>query len=367
MGREVASAVSRWLHLVDHPASPRIVAVCDVAPAALDWYRERLPSVEQATQDHRELLANPDVDAVYCAVPHHLHRDLYIDVIRSGKHLLGEKPFGIDLAANRAILEAAATRPDLVVRCSSEFPFFPGAYQIAGWVGAGRFGRIIEVEAGMWHSSDLDPHKPINWKRRAVTNGAYGCLGDLGMHVVHMPFRFGWVPRTVRALLSDIVRERPDADGRMVPCDTWDNAILACEVSTGDQEFPMLLSTKRIAPGHGNTWFLRVLGTRFSAYFSTRNPKCLGTLDYVPGGEQRWASLDAPYRSAYPTVSGAIFEFGFSDAILQMLAAFCEEVVNPERMSQPFPCATPQETALSHQLFTAALRSQAEARVVPVG
>jgi predicted dehydrogenase len=366
MGREFASAVSRWLHLLDHPALPRIVAVCDTDPAVLDWYRTQLPGPLQTTTDHRELLANGDVDAVYCAVPHHLHQRVFTDVIAAGKHLLGEKPFGIDLAANRAILETIAAHPNLLVRCSSEIPYFPGAYQIGRWCEEGRFGRIIEVEAGMWHSSDLDPGKQINWKRRAATNGVYGCMGDLGMHVVHLPFRFGWVPKTVRALLSDIVTERPDAEGRMIPCDTWDNAILACEVVTEQQRFPMLLSTKRIAPGHGNTWFVRVMGSRFSAQFSTRNPKRLLTLDYTPGGEQAWAAVDAPYRSAYPTVSGAIFEFGFSDAILQMIAAFCDEVVNRERMRQPFHCATPEEAGQSHLLFTAALRSQAGSEVVQV-
>lgn len=366
MGREFASAVSRWLHLLDHPALPRIVAVCDRDPAVLSWYREGIPTLRQTTDDHRELLANPEVDAVYCAVPHHLHQEIYRDILEAGKHLLGEKPFGIDLPANRAIMEAIAEHPGLLARCSSELPFFPGAYQIARWVSEGRFGRILEVEAGMWHSSDLDPQKPINWKRRAQTNGEYGCLGDLGMHVVHMPFRFGWRPRTVRALLSDIVPERPDADARMVACDTWDNAILACDVATEDQEFPMLLSTKRIAPGHANTWFIRIMGSRFSAEFSTRNPKCLLSLAYTPGGEQAWSSADAPYRSAYPTVSGAIFEFGFSDAILQMVAAFCDELVSRDRMRQPFHCATPEEAAQSHLLFTAALRSQATSGVVRV-
>lgn len=138
------------------------------------------------------------------------------------------------------------------------------------WVNEGRFGKIIEVEAGFWHSSDLDPTKPINWKRRIATNGEYGCMGDLGMHVMHLPLRFGWKPKNVRSLLSDIVHERPDGNGSKQPCETWDNAILACEVETGDARFPMMLSMKRIAPGHANTWFIRIQGTDFSAEFSTK-------------------------------------------------------------------------------------------------
>jgi predicted dehydrogenase len=366
MGREFASAAARWCHLLDLDYSPRIVAVCSRTTASQAWFQHNVPGIHLATTDYRELLADPDVDAVYCAVPHDLHAQMYVDTIAAGKHLLGEKPFGIDIEANRAILDAVDRRPDVLVRCASQFPFFPGAYRIAKWASEGRFGQILEVEAGFWHSSDLNPQKPINWKRRIATNGAYGCMGDLGMHVAHIPFRAGWRPKNVRALLSKIVTERPGPDGGMVPCETWDNATLACEVETEDQAFPMLLSTKRISPGHANTWFIRVLGTSLSAEFSTQNPKQIRTLPYTAGGEQAWHVLDVPHQSAYPTITGGIFEFGFSDAILQMWAAFCDELVHGSGMRQSFYCATPAETAYSHKLFTAALASQQSTQTIEV-
>jgi predicted dehydrogenase len=371
MGREFASAAARWLHLDAAKSAggldvePRVTGVCSRTPASMAWFQRNIPTVRLATTDYRELLADPEIDAIYCAVPHDLHEQIYIDTIRAGKHLLGEKPFGIDLAANEAILHAAADHPEVFVRCASEFPFYPGAYHIGKWAREGRFGTIIEVEAGFWHSSDLNPEKPINWKRRIETNGEYGCMGDLGLHVVHMPFRFGWRPRNVRALLSKIVTERPDGQGGMAPCETWGNAHLACEAESGTQSFPMLLSTKRIAPGHGNTWFIKVTGTELSAAFSTQNPKQLIYLPYTPGDEQAWRTLDLPHSSAYPTITGSIFEFGFSDAIVQMWAAFCDELVHGETR-QPFHCATPEETHLSHRLFTAALDSQRTGQTVSV-
>lgn len=372
MGREFASAAARWCHLLDLDFEPRIVAICSRTEASMAWFERNVPTISLATTDHRQLLDGARVDAVYCAVPHNLHERFYIDIIEAGKHLLGEKPFGIDMAANRAIQAAIDAHPEVLVRCASEFPFFPGAYQIGQWARErggpygriGRFGRIIEVEAGFWHSSDLNPEKPINWKRRIATNGEYGCMGDLGMHVVHLPFRLGWRPRNVRALLSKIVHERPDGQGGMAPCETWDNATLACEVQTGAGDFPMLLSTKRIAPGHGNTWFIRVIGTEFSASFTTQNPKQFAMMPYAPGDEQAWRTVDLPYRSAYPTITGSIFEFGFTDAILQMWAAFCDELVNGPAMAQTFYCATPNEAHASHELFTAALQSQRTGQTV---
>ena len=175
---------------------------------------------------------------------------------------------------------------------------------------------------------------------------------------------FGWKPRSVRALLSKIVNERPGPDGQMVPCETWDNAILACDVMTDKQAFPMILSTKRIAPGHANTWFLRINGTTLSAEFTTKNPKQLAWLPYTPGDEQIWHVMDVPYQSAYPSITGAIFEFGFSDSILQMWAAFCDELAHGAHMQQPLHCVTPAEMHASHLLFTAALESQKHGQTI---
>ncbi|MHA0856370.1 Gfo/Idh/MocA family protein [Paenibacillus sp. CMAA1364] len=366
MGKEFASAAARWCHLTNIEAAPVITAVCDENPAATEWFVNNITSVKRSYKDYKELLKDPEVDAVYCAVPHHLHEQIYIDIIEAGKHLLGEKPFGIDQKANSAILAAVDRNPEVLVRCSSEFPFFPGAYQLGKWVREGRFGKIIEVEAGFWHSSDLDPNKPINWKRKEATNGEYGCMGDLGMHVLHLPLRFGWKPNNVRALLSKIVNERPDQTGKMVPCETWDNAILACEVNDPEMgTFPMVLSTKRIAPGHANTWFLRIHGTKFSAEFNTKNPKRITSLPYTPGAHQAWHVMDALHDTAYGSITGGIFEFGFSDSILQMWAAFCDELASGSS-KQPLHCATPHETAQSHALFTAALESAKTSNTVRI-
>jgi predicted dehydrogenase len=364
MGREFASNAARWIHLADAGARPQVVHVCDTNPDVLAWY-ERLDPAPRRTADWRELLADPEVEAVYCAVPHHLHAELYPAILDAGRHLLAEKPFGIDLPACDTIMAAVERHPDLLVRCSSEMPFFPGGQAVARWLAERRYGRILEIRSAFLHSSDLDPHKPINWKRMARFNGAYGCMGDLGMHALHLPLRFGFMPARVRAILSDVVTERPDGKGGMAPCDTPDNAVLLCDVEHDDgYGFPMRVETKRMAPGETNTWLIEVDGTEGSIAFTTKHPKTLRTMSYEPGGPQEWRVQDLGSQSAYPTITGGIFEFGFTDAIQQMWAAFLDELVHGDDMRGPFRCATPQEAAATHRVFTAALESHARSAVV---
>ena len=107
MGREVASALGRWFVLEDFPVRAELVAVCDLQPALLDWFRA-VPTVRHFCTDHRALLALSEVEVVYVAVPHHLHEEIYLDVLRAGKDLFAEKPFGIDLAAARRVRDEAA-------------------------------------------------------------------------------------------------------------------------------------------------------------------------------------------------------------------------------------------------------------------
>jgi predicted dehydrogenase len=359
MGREFASAAARWIHLTHPKVRPVLVAACDTNEKAFDWFRASVPSLQFTTTHYQELLARPEVDAIYCAVPHNLHAQVYCDIIQAGKHLLGEKPFGIDLAANDKINDTIAAHQKVFVRCSSELPFYPGGIAIIRSLLEDDFGKFVEVESGLLHSSDLNPEKPINWKRMIEFNGEYGCMGDLGMHALHVPLRFGWFPHRVQAQLTKIVKERPDGKGGMAPCRTWDNATIFGEVEMpGDHCFPLTLHTKRIAPGETNTWFLKVIGTKRSMAFSTKYPRTLQVMEYKTGGVQAWQQIDLGYQSAYPTITGGIFEFGFTDTILQMWAAFCDELAHGRNgMEQPFYCVTPEEAHQSHLIFTEALRS----------
>jgi predicted dehydrogenase len=226
----------------------------------------------------------------------------------------------------------------------------------------GGFGKLLEVKAGFLHGSDLDPNKPINWKRRAATCGELGVLGDLGLHATHIPLRLGWKPQSVYARLSKVYARRPDGKGGFADCDTWDNATLATWFESQGEPIPMTLEMKRIAPGEANTWYLEVLGTGGGARYSTKEPKTLWTFSAQEGA---WSRRDLGFHGPFPTVTGGIFETGFPDALLQMTAAFALERAG--LLGDRFGCATPQEALLSHRLFAAALASQRSNDVFPVG
>ena len=246
MGREVASVFGRWFALEHFPVRAELVAVCDLQPTLLDWFRQ-VPTVKLLTTDHRELVSSTDVDVVYVAVPHHLHESVYLDVLRAGKDLFAEKPFGIDLAAARRIRDEAV-KLGRFVRVSSEFPFLPAPQRAFQAAKDGSLGRILDVRSAFLHSSDLDQTKPINWKRQTKFCGLAGVMNDLGLHVAHLPLRLGWKPTSVYAQLQKVYTTRPDGKGGTAECDTWDNASLHTTTSIGGHTVPLTLEMKRMAP-----------------------------------------------------------------------------------------------------------------------
>ena len=90
MGREFASAVGRWSHLTEEVAVPEIVGVCSRTSKSMEWFQNNFETIKYTTTDYHELLEKEDIDVIYCALPHNLHKEVYCDIINAGKHLLPE-------------------------------------------------------------------------------------------------------------------------------------------------------------------------------------------------------------------------------------------------------------------------------------
>lgn len=360
MGKEVASALGRWFVLNDYPLKIVLKAVCDINEEALKWY-EQIPTIDLLTTDYKALLDSANVDVVYVALPHHLHQEYYLKVLEAGKDLFAEKPFGINLEAAQ-IIKNKIDESGRFVRCSSEMPFFPGAQRVIKEILSGKLGKIIEVKAGFCHSSDMDPLKPINWKRQSKFCGDIGVMGDLGMHVMHIPLRMGWKPNRVYAQLQKIVTERPDGKGGWSVCDTWNNAHLSSTISIEGEEVPMMLEMKRLSPGETNSWYIEVLGTEGGVRYSTKDTKVFWKFSREK--EQVWQRVDLGFQVPFTTITGGIFEAGFTDCFMQMLAAYFAE--REGFLDGRLGCVTPEEAVMSHQVFAAALKSHETKSVVVI-
>lgn len=150
----------------------------------------RIPRVHDS---YEALLADPGVDAVYNPLPNHLHVPLSVQAINAGKHVLCEKPLGLDAADIRPLLQAAALNPKLTVMEAFMYRFHPQWLKVRELIGAGKLGEVKAVHADFTYFN-RDPH---NVRNRADIGG--GGLLDIGCYCVSAArLAFGREP--VRAL-----------------------------------------------------------------------------------------------------------------------------------------------------------------------
>ncbi len=92
--------------------------------------------------DHRELLADPDIDLVDICLPTDQHEQITLEALAAGKHVLVEKPIAIELeAADRMV--AAAREHKKLLMVAHVLPFFPEFRWVRETVASGMYGKLL--------------------------------------------------------------------------------------------------------------------------------------------------------------------------------------------------------------------------------
>ncbi|TDD28828.1 oxidoreductase [Kribbella turkmenica] len=107
-----------------------------------------------------DLLADPDVDAVYIATPHPMHVEWAIRTAEAGKHVLCEKPLAINKAWAEAMIEAAVAN-DVFLMEAYMYRCLPQTKLIAQLVGDGELGTVHQIQATFAFASSFRPESRI--------------------------------------------------------------------------------------------------------------------------------------------------------------------------------------------------------------
>lgn len=173
-----AGAVSDYHHVPGIRLDPRarLVAACDSDAELLARRREQW-SLERVTTDYRELCEDPDIDAVIIATPNFTHRPLALAAVGHGKHVMCEKPLGLNAAEVRDMYHAA--RDAQVVHMTAfTYRFAPAMRYMKHLLAAGDLGEPRHFRSQRF----LDwPETSWGWRQYQATAGA-GDLFDMTIH-----------------------------------------------------------------------------------------------------------------------------------------------------------------------------------------
>ncbi len=195
-----------------------IVALCDVDDRQAKDSRIKHPKAKYYN-DYRKLLENEanNIDAVIISTPDHMHAPMAMAAMQSGKHVYVEKPLTHNIAEARMLTEAARNMK-LVTQMGNQGSSGDSTRIVETWVEAGLIGDVHtvktwtnrpvwpqglqtptkamevpkEVNWNLWlgvapHRPYHEAYMPFRW--RGWWDFGTGALGDMGCHIMDVPFR----------------------------------------------------------------------------------------------------------------------------------------------------------------------------------
>jgi predicted dehydrogenase len=127
---------------------------------------------------YEALLADPDIDAVYIPVPNHLHVPWSAKALAAGKHVLCEKPIGLNAREAEELAATAALYPKLKIQEAFMYRFHPQWQKAKQLVAEGFIGqlRVVHSHFSYWNVD------PANVRNMADIGG--GGMMDIGCYCV---------------------------------------------------------------------------------------------------------------------------------------------------------------------------------------
>ena len=91
---------------VNHSKLCKLVAVASRTPGKADTFADEF-NIPTRYTSYEQLIADPNVDAIYISTPHTQHPEWAIKCAKAGKHVLSEKPAGLNRYQTEAMIQAA--------------------------------------------------------------------------------------------------------------------------------------------------------------------------------------------------------------------------------------------------------------------
>jgi predicted dehydrogenase len=352
----------------------QVTAVCgSTANARATAAKWAIPEV-YGDYDHRAMLASPNVDVVHITSPNKVHVAQTLEALAAGKHVVCEKPLGMDARETARVVKVAA-KAKTVLAVNYNCRFFPAILQMRAAVQRGDLGKIIHIQGHFfqdWLLKDTD----YNWRLLASEGGKLRAVGDIGTHWIDATsFILGQRVESVFATLETFhkTRKRPRGEVKtfakvdpktMVsyPVDTEDFASVLLRYDNG---VPANVSISQVAAGWKCSLAIGIYGTEGSMRWDLQQPNeiLVGRRDEPNQVLQRGTAgfdKDVAHFTDYP---GGHPE-GFPDSHKMNFRAVYEHIANGRKT--PLLFATAVDGHHEAEICEAVLKSAAGKKWVPV-
>jgi len=304
------------------------------------------------TDDWRETVGRDDVDLVCITTPPKLHKEMVLSAIEQGKHILAEKPMAMNVGEAEEMAAAAKGLGKLML-IDHELRFQPGRQQAWKMLRDGAIGKVRHAKYNFRAPHRGDPNVPWNWWSDINEGG--GALGAINSHVIDS---FHWLLGTgvaeVGCQLQTHIKERRDADGKMRPVTTDDEANMLMRFADSEltSDATGLVSVSMVEqPEYVNR--LEFFGTEGAMRIDHR-----GEIYIARNGEDSWTPIEVDLGKTFAGMPDTGFARGFMSFAPRIVEAVAEGRTSIEH------AATFDDGVRVQRVLDAARESNSEGRAI---
>ncbi len=265
-----AGGIARGYHVRSYLrcSNVRIVAACDVSPAALAELTQ-LTGPLDTYADYRALLARDDLDLVSICTTNNMHHPVAMAAIERGIDIYCEKPLALTLAQARE-MQVAAAGAGIKTGVNFSHRRTPAARLAKEILESGALGPVHYISAVYAAGSASYGARPITWRNLKEYAG-YGGMGDMGSHIIDMLFWFVGADATaVTAVARTLVPERPHREtGQPVRVTTEDQGMMLMTLSNGATAY---VAGSYAFTGRGYDQRIEVYGAQGGLMYDQQHP-----------------------------------------------------------------------------------------------
>ena len=267
MGRAHSNAWRQAPKFFNLKANVELHTICgrnaqnvQAARAQLGW--------QHAATDWHEIVESPLIDIVDISTPTFSHAEIAIEAAKNGKHVLCEKPLGLNLKQCEQMF-AAANKAKVVHMVCHNYRRIPAVVLAKKMIAEGTLGRIYHFRARYAQDRLADPEFPLDWRLQKETSGS-GVHSDINSHIIDLARYLVGEFKEVCGIVNTFIPERPLAESlakgqrKMGKVTAPDSAVFIGWMENGVMAN---LEATRYALGRKNHIEIEINGSKGSIYF----------------------------------------------------------------------------------------------------
>ena len=291
-------------------------------------------SISAIATDYREILRDPEIDAVHICTPNAQHFPMAKEAIEAGKHVLCEKPLATSVEEGEELVSLAAKKGVRNCVCHN-LRYYPMVQQMRRMREAGDLGEILVVQ-GTYSQDWLLYDTDWNWRVETKAGGPSRCMADIGSHWFDMAEHVTGL--RVTNLCADLqtfhaTRKQPKHSG-----ETFATKLLGpedyIETAVDTEDFGAVIfrmgtrprgsvTASQVSAGRKNRLSIEIYGTKSSVAWDQERPDELWS-GHRDDGNQIFIkdpSLLKPAARTYADLPGGHSE-GYDDTFKQVFRRF---------------------------------------------